>query len=239
MLSGGIVNNELSSGMWQFSCKDKRWTRGKPLAEARAKHSSVVMDGVLYLSGGVHMDDTQTVVPMTDIHSYNIKTGVWKCVGQSSTAKLESTLLGSNDFLYELGGQSSGAYTNAMEIYKVANDGLVTHTGEHFALPCTGQPGPLRAVSNDDDLIFILWESTGHLYSLNTDGRRFYPVNHSHSSLSGCLVVIENHAYILGGTLADGKPCPKGTVLDLSTCSFHNVPLPQDLAVHKCVHVRM
>lgn len=180
------------------------------------------------------MDDNQAVVPMHELHSYHVKTGVWRRVGLSNSPKIDGTLLGINGTLYELGGQSDGSYSRTMETFKVTGTGAVTRTDEHYVLPCTEDPGPLRAASHEKDLMLILWENTGHLLSLNTNGGRFYSVDHKLTNLSGCLVAFNRHAYILGG-----RASTKGRVLDLVTDSYSSISLPPGLVVHKCVRVRM
>ena len=233
---GGIVNNSLSKTLWKFCCKDKVWTKGACLIEARARHSSVIVNGVLYISGGVKMD--QSVIPMTEIHAYDIKTNTWKHVGENNTPKLQSTLLGFDGTLYELGGKMEGAYTSTMETYKISNNGLIMGSGEHYVLPCNGDPGPLRAVLDDKELIIILWEHTGQLFSLNTNGRRFYPIEHTMTQVSGCLISFNHKAYIVGGH-ENGVACREGQVLDLTTLTSQTLPLPSELIVHRCVHVKM
>lgn len=235
------MNNELSKTMWIFCCKERRWSRGTTLLEARARHSSVTMDGLLYISGGVCKDEHQNQVSMVEIHSYDIKTGVWRKVGANNMAKEESTLLGFSNVLYELGGHTrDGGYVRTMDTYKVTNDGSVISSGEHYVLPCTGEPGPLKAVLDEKELFIILWENTGHLFSINTNGRRYYQVDHSYPRASGCLVTFSHHAYILGG-YEDGKPVTHGKVLDISSYPYnsHSIALPPELYVHKCVHVKM
>ncbi|XP_067937040.1 kelch-like protein 38 [Watersipora subatra] len=237
-LSGGIVNNVLSDALWVFCCKMKTWTRGKSLMEARAKHSSVLMNGYLYLSGGVRMAEDQSVVPMAEIHSYHLKSGVWRRVGYNNIPKVESHLLGVNETLYELGGQSNDLYNMTMETYRVSPGGSVTRTDEHYVLPCSDEPGPLRAALHGNDHIIILWEKTGNIVSVNTTDNRLYRVNHTLGHVSGCLVTFSHHAYILGG-YEDGKPSTEGKILDLRSESYKRVPLPPGLQVQKSVRVRM
>ena len=241
---GGIINNELSDAMWTFCCKEKRWTRGKSLIVARAKHSSVVMHGMLYLSGGVRMDENQTVNPMTEIHSYNIKTGIWRRVGRSNTPKVDGTLLGIDNILYELGGQSDGGYTRTMETYTVTSDGLVTRTDEHYVLPCVGNPGPLRATLHGKNQIIILWENTGDILCLNIDDGRCYPVDHTLKNLTGCLVAFNRQAYIMGGVgvgigIDNAKSCTESRVVDFGVNSYKHISLPPGLVVQRCVRVTM
>lgn len=195
------------------------------------------MNGVLYLSGGVKLEQ-QSVVPMTEIHALDMKTGEWRHIGDNHSPKLQSTLLGFNDILYELGGKMDGLYTSTMETYRLDGDGHIISSGEHYVLPCTGEPGPLRAVLDDTDLIIVLWEHTGQLFSLNTNGRRFYPIEHTVPLVSGCLVSFNHTAYILGGN-ENGVPCKEGHVLDLTSYSHKSLSLPADLIIHSCVHVKM
>lgn len=180
----------------------------------------------------------QSVIPMTEIHAYDIKTNIWKHVGDNNTPKLQSTLLGFNSTLYELGGKTEGAYTSTMETYKITNNGSIKGTGEHYVLPCNGDPGPLKAVLDEKELIIILWEHTGQLFTLNTNGRRFYPIEHTMPRVAGSLVSFNHKAYILGGH-ENGSTCGDGQVLDLSSHSSKPLPLPAELIVHRCVHVKM
>lgn len=185
------------------------------------------------------MDDNQVVVPMTEIHAYHLKTATWERIGYANNPRVDGTVLGINNTLYVLGGQCDGVYSTTMETYRVTGSGSVTRTDEHYVLPCTGQPGPLSAASHDKDVMIILWENTGHLFSLDTNRGRFYPVNHRLSSLSGCLVAFNRRAYILGGIDSDNDSDSKGQVVNLVDDTCTSITLPLGLAVHKCVHVSM
>lgn len=236
MILGGIVNNVLSNKVWKYCCMEKKWIHEASMLCARAHHSSTIMNGVLYVIGGI-TNASRGDISATDIHAFNIMTHKWQKVGESRISKEDAVLLGFNNTLYELGGKSDGYYVNTMETYNIDPDtGSLTCTGEHYILPGTGSPGPIKAVLLDSNLIYIYWEKTGEMVSLDTTERRFSTLTLEKFSSSVTLTILDPMVYIFA---REDKPEREAVMYNLQTCKLSKLSIPKDYTFHVCVQAIM
>lgn len=208
---------------------------------ARAHHSSAVLNGVLYVAGGMKLDETQLETPITEIHSYHIESGAWSLAGLSTLPKQRATLLGLGNTLYELGGMSDGRFTNTMETYIVdATSDKLHRSCEHYVLPCRKDAGPLCAVLDEDGIIYMLWKHTGQAFSLSDDCRRFRKILSYQDNTAYCMAVHDNVYYAITKKHWQGVTKTEFDSFDMISSARSNTDLPsQDCMFYECVTTMM
>ena len=210
-----------------------------PMMFGRSHHSSAVMGQTLFVTGGLGIDDSDSISPVNEIHAYDINACQWTKVGLSSSPRMQAVLFGFNNTLYELGGQTDGCFMNTMAAYVYSS---VSHqlksTDEHYVLPCRHEPGPLRAVLDESNVIYIFWEHTGQLFSVSTLERKYVPVCETSPRTSACLAFVGSKVYVLGGAV-NGKPCTEGLIFDTISSTWTKFEMATQRLLHSCVSAVM
>lgn len=102
---------------------DPRWTTANPLPERLQEMHGVVLDGLVYIAGGIAAGN----VDSDRAYRYDPESDVWERIADLPAPRHHMPLAVANDTLYAIGGLVTGPQSfdpNAnLWLYDVANDG--------------------------------------------------------------------------------------------------------------------
>ena len=236
ILSGGIKNNMILSVVLKFDSSKRSWTQGRSMLTARARHASAVVEGKVYVLGGISFEDGR-MCTAESIECFCTEVNQWTKVGEFSFPRKQSRLVPFEQTLVEVGGSRGDFPEDTMETYLCNSNGTVVHSGEQFRLP---EPIKFAQLLMLDKVFYILWEDSKKVIMLNPLKRTFRslaPMNNTH--IHGAATVIQNKIYVVGG-LVNNKPSSVVECYNPDTDTWEIIKsVPQARACLGCVTLNM
>ena len=198
IVAGGILDGRIINNVWRFDSLRRVWHEITPLSHPRAKHSSAVLNDLLYIFGGVTYASNFEVVDQGCIECYDPSLRTWSIVGHSSFPRTQSRIVPYNNTLVEVGGLQGEVKVNTMECYEcITGSPDVKPLGEHFILPEAIEHAQIVVLNG---VFFIIWEDSKKMITLDPEKRTFQRLtdmnfSHKHSAAS----VLHNKIYVTGG----------------------------------------
>lgn len=101
------------------------WSASSTFASARYGHTSVTFGGYLYVIGGTSGSIYNDVQVATVSAGANALVGAWTATSSFITPRFGHASVANDGYLYVLGGQTSGGYTNTVQYAAVNADGTL------------------------------------------------------------------------------------------------------------------
>jgi N-acetylneuraminic acid mutarotase len=108
-----VTNNEI------YNVATNKWTTGAPIPTPRYAVASAVVNGILYVMGGI---DNSTQTPIDVVEAYNPTTNTWSTKSPMPTPDDSMNAVVESGLIYVVGGYASGARSAIVQRYDPATD---------------------------------------------------------------------------------------------------------------------
>ncbi|XP_067086044.1 kelch-like protein 30 [Osmerus mordax] len=185
---GSQTNTWSTTETWRYTTREGRWAKVAPMLRARTNHTSVTLNGEIYVIGG-------TTLNYVEVEHYDPYTDTWGMTCPALRYVTNFTATACHGKLYLIGSCAVKYNALTMQCYNPVIDGWSVICSP-FIPKYLSSP---RSVSVDG-LIYLIADNTKKVYLYDPEANMWQKVQFLHMlHENGGLVVLDGHLYVTGG----------------------------------------